>query len=169
MTLKDYYKLTKGDFTSTNSILHILHSDDSQNFPIRFKEQALKWIKNDTTEFEINNDVFNLMTIVNKMVKHESCPNNIRNRFYSIKHRFIKLLVEHNMADKVVYESENLYKFVFGPYEFHQYKFQSLPSGYVIEHEDYVNNHESVEFSMETYKEAAIAITYKMYQIKHSK
>lgn len=168
MLLKDFYKLTNGCYNSTNSILHILRSDDSQNMP-QDRQHILKLIKNDTTEFEINNDVFGLMTTVNKMVKHESCPHNIRNRFYSLKHRFIKLMVEHRMADKVVYESEKLHKFTFGPYEFHQYKFQTIPSGYTIEKEDYVNNHESIEFSMNTYKEASIAMIYRMHQIRKSR
>lgn len=171
MTLKEYYKLTKGSYTSTNSVLHILHTDDVKFHHIVFKEQVLKWIKKDATEFEINNDVFGLMAKVNKMVKHESCPNNIRNRFYSFKHRLIRELVFCNMADKIVYESDNLYKFVFGPYEFHQPKsnYPQLPNGYVIEHEDYVNKHEAIEFYMDVYKEAAIAMVYKIYQLKYGK
>lgn len=64
------------------------------------------------------------MQVVNKMVKHESCPNNIRNRFYKYKHRIIK---EYHRRGEVtdVYDEGNCYGMLVKGYPFHQLKGQN--------------------------------------------
>lgn len=71
---------------------------------------------------DIDDDMLSLMSLVNKMVKDKiNCNNRHRNRFYTLKHKVIKSLLEFNLLDEIV-DNGNYYLFRVNGYEFHQSK-----------------------------------------------
>lgn len=107
-------------------------------YPNHFKENEgnVGWneIKNrlhklgNITPFGFDENPFELMTIVNRMAKSKSMPANLRNRFYTYKHRIInKCLSEHRVTE--VYDEGNVYGIIIdGKYKYHQLK-NSYPKG----------------------------------------
>ena len=121
----------------------------------------------DTFNFLDHNALFELMSKVNKEVKHESCPNNLRNRFYDRKTRVIKWALRNGMVDEI-FESDGLYRFTIAGHSFHQLKL-CFPNGIngmtVGGFEEYVPEPRNVEFSLEAYNECMVNMTYAI--IKH--
>lgn len=89
------------------------------------------------------------MQVVNKMVKHDSCPNNIKNRFYSYKHRIIK---EYHRIGEVtdVYDEGNCYGMLVKGYPFHQLKGQNDDYN-VLGTREYSGGEDPIPFDMQTF------------------
>lgn len=89
------------------------------------------------------------MQVVNRMVKHESCPNNIRNRFYKYKHRIIK---EYHRRGEVtdVYDEGNCYGMLVKGYPFHQLKGQNDDYN-VLGTREYRREEDPIPFDMQTF------------------
>ncbi len=102
-------------------------------------------------------EVIPLMNKVNQEVKHPTCPHNLRNRFYSRKHRVINLLMASKRIDSII-ESTNLYKFVVGDYSFHQLK-AYFPSGLsnIDGTEEYVPEKHDIPFNEDDFKKFCLA------------
>ena len=115
-------KMTIGDFISKyghNNALSMLNAISEKPVKVRGKDDIYKYKK---IEFEIpEEETLELMQHVNRQVKSAECPSNRKNKFYMLKHRYIKTMLDEGRVDRIL-ESENLYHFYIGDYDFHQMK-----------------------------------------------
>ena len=112
--------------------------------PIRTKgrENFYAYVKRHDVEIEKMSDesISRIVSEVNRMVKSESCPKNLMNRFYKWKHRYLRERINRGEVEKVL-ESENYYHFFFNDgSDFHQLK-TTFPNGIenISGHEEYIN------------------------------
>ena len=66
-------------------------------------------------------NILDLMTEVNKMVKHETCPNNLKNRFYNKKHKVILHYINNKQTDQI-YDCGDFYEVIIQQHSYHQPK-----------------------------------------------
>ena len=130
-----------------------------------------RYISNNDQFFYKKNDqeIDDLVSTVNKMVKDEKCPHNIRQNFYTWKHRYIKKLIECRRIERVV-ESEKLYHFfVRDGHDYHQLK-NTFPNGVPnLSEETEIYNHDEIpieSFDKRVYKDC---ITQLMLYINFDK
>jgi hypothetical protein len=149
----------------THSLLSIIFTDNTEIVVPIQKEKLEKFIKTDYPDLKIKwpvdcTNFLELISKVNKEVKHQSCPNNLRNRFYHKKKMFIQYLRDKGLCDKII-ESESVYKFVIGEYSFHQPK-AYFPGGIknIDGTEEYIPTEPEIPFSMDDYKKCMIGILY---------
>ena len=87
-------------FSEKNAILRILSGKDTNNMCYaEYVRIGKKTILSD--DFNISEDCFGLMSVVNRMIKDEKCPNNLRNRFYTYKGRIIKEAIKQGRVSDV--------------------------------------------------------------------
>lgn len=117
ITIGDFHR--KYGLANTLALASVLY----ENHPTRKKDWMvfLKMVAGRVVEIPEISELLPLMNKVNRMVKHPSCPNPIRNRFYVKKFKVLKYLYVRGRVDYVI-ESDNLYNFVIGDYQFHQKK-----------------------------------------------
>lgn len=135
------------------AIAHIIFTDNEGIYiPKRCKRIDIKLP-------DIDN-VLEMVSRLNKEVKHPTCPNNLRNRFYQKKKLFIKHLLHKKLVNKII-ESENYYCFIVGEYSFHQPKVY-FPNGIkdIDGIEEYVPIESEIPFSMDDYKNCMMGILY---------
>lgn len=108
-----------------------------------------------------NKDIISLMYIANKMVKSFNCPRNIKNRFYSYKHRYIKYLIKNSLVDKII-DSDYLYKFCVCGFSFHQLKSQFSNELKTIEYEEYHKDISIIEYDSEVFRLFFISVITKL-------
>lgn len=154
MKLIDVYRLF--GLNSARSIAKIFfkHCPDK-------KEKLEAFIsKNKNFEFDVPDisSIISLMDKLNKEVKHESCPNNKRNHFYTKKHQVIKHFLETKQVEQII-ESDNVYKFVIGSYSFHQPKtYWPDISELVNGTEEYQNKTIPIPFNEDDYKRFCVSV-----------
>jgi hypothetical protein len=107
-------------------------------------------------------NVLEMVSRLNKEVKHPTCPNNLRNRFYSKKKIFIQNLLHKRLVDKII-ESDRYYNFIVGEYSFHQPKVY-FPDGIkdIDGTEVYKPIVPEIPFSMDDYKNTMMGMVYFM-------
>lgn len=146
-TIRDFYD--RFGFNWTRALLSVLyedHPDNAYDFNI-----FMQGLFDRSVSIPDITELLPLMCRVNKMVKHPSCPNNIRNRFYAKKKQVIRHLQLNGLVDSVI-ESDGLYKFVIGDYAFHQLKKDwERKVGKVDGTEVYEPDGETLPFSMGEY------------------
>ena len=110
---------------------------------------------------DIDDDMLSLMSLVNKMVKDKiNCNNRHRNRFYTLKHKVIKSLLEFNLLDEIV-DNGNYYLFRVNGYEFHQSKDYFRNVNIVTDKkEEYKPVKNEVVFDYDKYKLAMATMAY---------
>ena len=109
--LKDYFN--RFGFAPTQSAIVLeCYGTELQRLVARYDENAIKsYVDKNQCVISIPDDILETVSTVNKMVKHESCQNHFRNKFYTKKHMFILYLYNNGMVDEVL-ESENNYHFI---------------------------------------------------------
>ena len=125
-------------------------------------------------DFKIIEDPISIMTEVNQMVKHESCPNNYKNRFYSYKTRVIKRAIKDGRLTKALDCGEFLELTIDDKYVFHQVK-QLGWNGWIADGRlkldgegVYVRGSEPIPFVYDRFKDfqvSAIYYTHKNPQV----
>ena len=148
-------------------IAHIVFTDNESIYIPKSKEQIRAFFKGkrckriDIQLPDIDN-VLEMVSKLNKEVKHPTCPNNLRNRFYSKKKIFIQNLLHKELVDKII-ESDRYYNFIVGEYSFHQPKVY-FPDGIkdIDDTEVYESIVPEIPFSMDDYKNAMMGMVYFM-------
>lgn len=160
MTIREFYR--KYGLNRTHSLLSIIFMDnDTITIPVS-KLSLIQFIRGRRCKrisFEFPEDnVIEILSKVNKEVKHPSCPNNLRNRFYRKKKIFIQHLLSKGMVDEII-ESEKYYNFIVNGYSFHQPK-AFFPCGIkkITGTEVYVPTETEEVFSLEDYKKCMLCI-----------
>jgi len=165
MTFNEIYH--KYGHNTAVAIAHIIFTDNESIYIPKSKGQIRAFFKGkrckriDIQLPDIDN-VLEMVSRLNKEVKHPTCPNNLRNRFYSKKKIFIQNLLHKELVDKII-ESDRYYNFIVGEYSFHQPKVY-FPDG--IKDIDGTEVYEpivpEIPFSMDDYKNTMIGMVYFM-------
>lgn len=150
------------------------------------KQQMTKFLKNELCQSTLIDDYVNttssiqqLIEVVSKVnmeVKHPTCPQNLRNRFYSKKKQLLEYLLHKGLVEEIL-ESDSHYKLTTLGHSFHQpktYFKEGLPSKYqtlLKGWENYTPRNTATEqtFSMEDYKRACIGIALLIGHQHYSK
>lgn len=166
MTINEIYH--KYGQNTAVSIAHIIFTDNENvNVPQENRQGMRKFFRGKRCKSvdihlpEIDN-VLEMVSKLNKEVKHSTCPNNLRNRFYSKKKIFIQYLLHKKLVDKII-ESEKYYNFIVSEYSFHQPKVY-FPCGIknIDDTEVYEPIVPEIPFSIDDYKNAMIGMVYFM-------
>ena len=166
--LKDYFN--RFGFGPTKSAIVLeCYGTELQLFVPRYDKNAIKsYAYKNQCVISIPDDILETVSIVNKMVKHESCQNNFRNKFYTKKHNLILYLYDNGMVDKVL-ESENNYNFIIGKYSFHQPKEYFKNRKIVVTGtEEYKPTKSDIPFDWNEYKKAINGITVLIHSIREN-
>ena len=166
--LKDYFK--RFGFNPTKSAIVLeCYGTELQRFVARYDNNAIKsYAYKNQCVISIPDNILETVSIVNKMVKHESCQNNFRNKFYSKKHNLILHLYDNGMVDKVL-ESENNYNFIIGKYSFHQPK-EYFKNRKIVATgtEEYKPTESDIPFDWNEYKKTINGITVLIHSIREN-
>jgi hypothetical protein len=121
------------------------------------------FIRKHPVSFEYDENPLHLMMLVNKEVKHESCPNNFKNNFYHRKHIFIRAMMKAGKIDKIL-ESEKHYHFFIGDYDFHQLKASFKNPIECDGTEEYIpqNGSTAIPFNIDDFRKCAISMLHYM-------
>ena len=150
--LKDYFNRF-GFATTQSAIVLECYGTEFQRLVARYDKNAIKsYVDKNQCVILIPDDILESVSTVNKMVKHKSCQNHFRNKFYTKKHKLILYLYDNGMVDEVL-ESENNYHFIIGNYSFHQPK-------------DYFKNRKIVATGTEEYKPTESEIPFDWNEYK---
>ena len=158
MTVYDYLESLDMDWTAKSRLYGIITGrQDNQN--ITFANYMAKSKKMEMpSDFQIPKaELLDLLTTVNKMVKHESCPNNLKNRFYTQKKSIIrKMIKDHRVSD--IYDQGDYYSLVVDYYyKFHQPKsFLNHLDFEVVGSQPYTSGETPIPFNPDTYREFEI-------------
>ena len=172
MKLIDFYH--KYGFNNAVSMMNAMLEKPVSGYSSSMRNQNMvrknfvKFVKDNNMEFELPEEsTLELMRQVNKMVKSDDCPSNRKNKFYMLKHRYIKTMLDDGKVEKIL-ESENLYHFYIGEYSFHQFKtmFKNIKADGP---EDYVKETLSVPFSDETFRKCAVRMVYDISVSRYNK
>lgn len=157
MKFTQFYKIY-GHNNSVALLSAMLDADSK--FNKFFSDRLKKYLEDDritVPDIPTESEVIKLMAKFNREVKHSSCPNNYKNRFYKLKTKLIKLWLRQGKISKIT-ESENCYCFTIGKCSFHQPKnCYSFDSSFHIEYEEYISSENSIPFSIVDYKLFKIA------------
>ena len=150
-------------YTLCRSLASVVYDSEKIN---NLNGYRLEWyICVNRTEFELItnfDEIVLLVSKVNRMVKDNSCPNNLRNRFYHKKHQFLMKAYHDKRVTRVTHD-ENVVGFYIGDACFHQphslmTKHPELAEN--SEYEKYTANKETLPFDKEAYKTAMIAMIF---------
>ena len=72
--------------------------------------------------FRAPENLLESLTLVNRMVKDETCPNNLKNRFYNQKKNLLRQMLKLGRVSNIYQQGEYLALTVDGEYKFHQPK-----------------------------------------------
>ena len=72
--------------------------------------------------FRTPENLLESMTLVNRMVKDPTCPNNLKNRFYNQKKNLLRQLLKLGRVSDIYQQGDYLALTVDGEYKFHQPK-----------------------------------------------
>lgn len=121
--------------------------------------------KNDVdVQMEDRVTIAEMVSTVNRQVKHATCPNNYKNRFYALKHRYIRECIVRGDVDHVL-ESENCYHFFMKDgHDYHQLK-NSFPGGVsnITGQEEYVPVEHNIPFDEEFFRKTVVQMTLFMH------
>ena len=126
----------------------------------------------DEIEIPEYEDAMNLIAKVNKMVKDESCPNNIRNRFYAKKHKFITFAYAAGEVDKVTGDDKVIGFYFKNGMCLHQPIFwmnkwlEKKENADSVQYEKYDKDGLSIPFDEETYKQCMIGMVSYAYKFE---
>lgn len=96
-----------------------------------------------------------MVTEANRMIKDPSCPHNIMNRFYKMKHKYIKKLMSMGLITKIGKAGDHYcFETAFGG-RFHQLDNQ-FPNGLDVETVEDFPFAKPTTFDMERYREIVI-------------
>lgn len=169
MKLLDFYNIY--GFGNSLSMLNAILTEPVTAYTQNTKsarESFKEFITLQDYEFELPEEsTLELMRRVNKMVKSTDCPSNRKNKFYMLKHRFIKTMLSDGCVDKIL-ESDNLYHFYIGDYDFHQLKtmYKNIK---VDGQEVYVKDDTSIPFEEDAYRKCIIRIVYDISESRRNK
>lgn len=110
---------------------------------------------------EDDEELVQLLSEVNKRIKDPACPNNLKNKFYVFKHKFLTYCLSRNLVTEVI-ESSGFYKFVLGDYSFHQPKSYFKEPLEVSGTEEYNPERSDLLFSLELYNAVLLGIILKL-------
>lgn len=134
-----------------------LYKRTKAGVPIRIN--AFKGMIQDVPEDD--EELIQLLDEVNKRVKDPECPRNLRNKFYSFKHKFLTYCLSQNLVKEVI-GSIDFYKFVIGDYSFHQPKSYFKESLEIDREEVYKPERSVPPFSRELYDAVLLGIILKL-------
>ena len=123
MTIYDYLESLKIDYTAKSKLFSIFAGRGDNSIPTF--SAYLKWSRKMEmpADFKIpEKSLLELLTEVNRMVKDESCPNNLKNRFYTQKKKVLRRMVRDGRASDIWDQGEYYSMIVDGQYQFHQPK-----------------------------------------------
>lgn len=72
--------------------------------------------------FRTPENLLESLTLVNRMVKDETCPNNLKNRFYNQKKNLLRQMLKLGRVSDIYQQGDYLALTVDGEYKFHQPK-----------------------------------------------
>lgn len=106
----DVREILLKDYTKGQSILNFVTDGKSSKWG---KDVVYRYLKKNPTfvEKQPDEEIEHMVQTSNIMVKSPDCPNNIRNRFYVWKHRFIKHQLQIGNVSEI-WESPEHYAFV---------------------------------------------------------
>lgn len=117
------------------------------------------------------NDIHSEMPIINKMVKSELCPKNLKNRFYAFKHKYILRCLELGLVAKVVDLGKSYGFHMYNGEKYSQSKtyFRNGLNGYwegKIEVVDDLETNEAIDFDENAFNRITIKIILWLYTTK---
>ena len=157
--LKDYFN-TFGVAPTKSALVLEYCGTELQHLVERYDNKKIASYANKTQcVITIPDDILETVSTVNRMIKHGSCQNQFRNKFYCKKHKFILYLYNNGMVDEVL-ESENNYHFIIGNHSFHQPKEYFKKREIVATGtEEYKPTESDTPFDWSEYKKAINGIT----------
>lgn len=156
-----YLYRTHLSFSAKAAIASIIVNGNVDNGMTREEFNELVFQKRVPSDFKIPTNVLDLMDEVNKMVKDENCPKNLRNRFYRHKKQIIHAYSDDQKISDVWEERDTWSLLLDGKYRVHQPK-RDHKKGYPKFFQgtrDFVEE-ESIPFDMEKYNQFQLAALY---------
>ena len=169
MRIYDYLETLPVDFSCKKNLLNYMLGAEGTNRTFCGYMHLSK--KNDVPpSFKINENVLELMSVVNRMVKDKNCPHNLRNRFYNYKTSIMRNLSRMERVSDVYDEGNYLSMTVDSKYVFHQLKTccVNLPLEIVGERE-YENTQTPLPFDEKVYREFQISAIYFLGKCRFDK
>ena len=148
-------------FSCKAAIASLIINGDIDNGMSRDEFNELVFKKRIPKDFSIPTNVLELMVEVNKMVKDENCPKNLRNRFYRHKKQIIHAYSDDQKISDVWEERDTWSLLLDGKYRVHQPK-RDHQKGYPKFFKgtrDFVGE-ESIPFDIEKYNQFQLASLY---------
>lgn len=169
-TLYSYLKELQISFESKKKICDIFLGECSGG-----KMTLTAYLKRSKTieledDYSLPENYLDLMVEVNMMVKDESCPENLRNRFYKRKGEIIKECIKEGRVSDIWDEGNVLFLVIDGKYGFHQPKYsyaanRTIPEG----KREYRGKIESLPFDAGVYNEFQLAAYYYLGKRRYGK
>ena len=159
MTIFEYLESLKIDFTAKNKLFCIItgRGDNNNvtfsNYMARSKRMEMP------VEFMIPKEsLLELLTEVNRMVKDESCPHNLKNRFYGQKKRILRRMVRDGRASDIYDQGDYYFMIVDGQFQFHQPKeYLNYLEFTVVGSQPYSPGAGSIPFDKKTFDDFQVA------------
>ena len=121
-------------------------------------------------DYKLPENYLELMTTVNQMVKHPSCPNNIKNRFYDYKGRIIKQLIKDGRVSDVWDEETCVSLLVDGKYKFHQLKNSYAGARLTpIGKREYKHEQTAIPFDLTTFTQFQLSALYFLGKARYER
>lgn len=159
MKFFDYLEALPIDFAAKSKILSMAMGHDGQYTYGGYRNVAKK--QEVPEGFSIPDNLVDLMFTVNRMVKHESCPNNCRNRFYYYKAKVIRRLARMGRVTDVYDEDPCLSMVVDGKYQFHQLKLAHPRTNFeILGKREYKATADPLEFDERAFYDFQMAAVY---------
>ena len=150
-------------YSSKVAILMIVLNGSTEHVDTVTREEYNKLVYNTYVgdDFKIRTSPLEIMSVVDRMVRADNCPRNLKNRFYSYKRRILRVYAKNKQITDVYEERDTWSILIDGKYRFHQLK-RDRPNGYPNEFKgtrDYVCD-EPICFDINTYNDFQIAAIY---------
>lgn len=123
MTIYSYLEGLGMNYLSKATLFCLMTGRSDSRNPITI-EQYLKASKSTEVPgwFRTPENLLESLTLVNRMVKDPTCPNNLKNRFYNKKKNLLRQLLKLGRVSDIYLQGEYLALTVDGKYQFHQPK-----------------------------------------------
>ena len=171
MTIYDYLESLDMDFTAKARLFSIITGRNKKE-NITFSHYMNYSRQNEMPEDFIipQENLLDLMTEVNRMVKDPSCPNNIRNRFYNQKKSVLRKMVQTGRVSDIWGEGDYYAMLADGKYPFHQPKPYFAHMDFEVEGErPYVPGDDPAPFDAKTYRDFEILYYVFTGRFRHTK
>jgi ribosomal protein L21E len=155
MTIYNYLESLKMNYLNKVTLLCLMtgRCDSRNQMTI---EQYLKVSRSTEvpSEFRTPANLLESLTLVNRMVKDPTCPNNLKNRFYNQKKTLLQVLYKVGRVTDIYDQGEYLAITIDDTYQFHQPRANFKYMQYTVSGvQEYAPNNTTAKFSQQQFDE----------------